>query len=168
MYFDKPELTYEQAMRLRSITIKCGEVTACFPTLRAVFKAYPQCFKQRWRDVSLTLLNGETYNLYSDFYKTFSIYAHKKERHVYRQGPVPGVYTRKASRRGCYRHVRSLNERTQWYELKSEDHWLNENHGLKIKARLKRSEHSLPNLWDDIVSAKPQRSWKHQRRTQWK
>jgi len=85
----------------------------------------------------------------------------KKRNYEFRAGPVPGISHAKWRR--YHRKVRTTAEHRENAALECDEDALE----YGIKTRGDRRGHNLPTSWDDQPRSR-ERSWKSQRRTQWK
>jgi hypothetical protein len=83
--------------------------------------------------------------------------------YVFRRGPVGGTggYSRSGS---MYHRMRTQGERRDACALMLDEDAVDQG----IRPRASRSADALPNYWDELVTAKPLRSWKKHRSTQWR
>lgn len=83
----------------------------------------------------------------------------------FRQGPVPRTGKRRWRFASFYRRPKTRQEIKE-----SDSYFLDEDMiYYNIKSRAKRSSHSLPSSWDDVVrSDYGLKNWKNYRKTQWK
>lgn len=80
----------------------------------------------------------------------------------FRNGPVPGT-----GRRGggsWFRHMRTTQERRAAKALAHDEDCVE----AGVKARARRNFANLVSAWDDVMRGGDSRSWKRNRRTQWK
>jgi len=82
--------------------------------------------------------------------------------HVFRQGPVPGVWSRRGGRH--HRHLATTQERRANEFLRYDDDAIE----YGIAARGRRSGYNLPTAWDDIPDSRRGDGWKNYRRTQYR